>query len=648
VTDDYDLLRNFAAKRDVAAFEEVVRRHGPMVWSACRRLLGDHHQAEDAFQAVFLVLMRKAPALVERKPLSHWLHRVVVMVARNAWEKAKRQRARETSAPAMRHDPIAREEAAAMMSDNSIAEYEPILGEEICRLPEKYSSPVILHYFEHKTNEQAAKELGWPKGTFESRLAKAHEILRSRLLQRGVASAGALLATLAGSAHAAVPEALLSSTAHLASHASVASTAAAALSKNVLAGAFTAKLAISAVVVAATVVTGAGYMAVVRSSTPERVGIFAQLPRSDSGQMAKLRALGDDSWIDLGAPAADPQWGKPVGRAWSPMMAYAPDLQGAFLFGQTQNDTNQINRFGDDLWFYHAPSHRWLCVHPGTRTDQADIALNAEGIESTLSGEPMPVATMFNAFCAMTYDTHTKQFVHMPQVEKTYTGGLTEKIAKYQQAGPALARNPSPWFFATMTGKWQRFETASKGPEVGVSIADLLFYLPNKRCYLYHKFGQNADYSYELASNSWSQLPTGHKPPSGSDNIAYFDSRRNRIDLLIGADHWVFDTDTMAWRDIASHGPPAIGWTSTWTYDSANDVGVLISYRHPNETVNGVWIYEPKENSWRKSATPIPVFMGHSNAFYDPQLNAHFIHNAGQLHPGQVFAYRYRADISTR
>jgi hypothetical protein len=384
-------------------------------------------------------------------------------------------------------------------------------------------------------------------------------------------------------------------------------------------------------------------------------GPFAQLPGPATSHLAKLAALGDESWIELGPPAPDSKWGTAFGRSWSPKMAYAPDLHGAFLFGQGahggHNDEN--GRFMDDLWLYHAPSHSWICAYPGTDVRKPNIKINKDGIESTLDGDLVPVGTMVHGYCCVDYDTDTKQFVHMPQGDKMYQGLLAPFIKEYQSKAEGQAKNPSPWFFDIKTGKWSRYSGSNDGPPVTPSVADLIFYLPNKKLTLHHMFAgqRNLVYTYDLSTKQWKLISDGNvtrefynRPKASTDNLAYYDTKRNRIDYLTtGSSHWVFETETMKWREGQSKDcPDAIGYVATWTYDAANDVGVLVVYRHPNPIGNGIFIYDPNKNSWTRSKNPAPAFPQNSNSYYDPELNVHFTYNARDNSPGSMWAYRYK------
>jgi len=203
---DAALLERFVAERDEAAFEVLVWRHGPKVLNLCRRLLRQEQDAEDAFQAAFLVLARKAGSIGKRQALAGWLYRVAYRVALRAKGSALRRRERLTD--------LTEFPAAARIPNADWADVRPVLDEELSRLPEKYRAAFVLCYLEGKTNAEAARELGCPQGTILSRLAWARQRLRARLTRRGLTlSAGILAAAQAQNAPAAVlPAALVAAT----------------------------------------------------------------------------------------------------------------------------------------------------------------------------------------------------------------------------------------------------------------------------------------------------------------------------------------------------------------------------------------------------------------------------------------------------
>jgi RNA polymerase sigma factor (sigma-70 family) len=185
-TPDADLLARFVARKESAAFAELVRRHGSLVFGVCRRVTGHPQDAEDAFQATFLVLAQKAGSLTNAGLLGNWLYGVAFRVAMRARRTALRRRAREV-AVAVLPDPPAPEPPPAM------PELAPILDEELAALSACYRDAIILCDLRGATREEAAASLGIPEGTLSSRLAVGRKKLAARLTRRGIALSAATL-----------------------------------------------------------------------------------------------------------------------------------------------------------------------------------------------------------------------------------------------------------------------------------------------------------------------------------------------------------------------------------------------------------------------------------------------------------------------
>lgn len=202
---DKQLLEDFINSRDEAAMEVLVRRHGPMVWGVCRRLL-NHHDAEDAFQATFLVLIRKAASIASRDLLANWLYGVAHQTALKARATVAKRKERERQMTEM-PEPAATEQVLWR-------DLEPLLDQELSRLPNKYRAVIILCDLEGKTRKEAARQLGVPEGTVASRMATGRAMLAKRMARHGLSvSGGALAAVLSEKvASAGVPTSVVSST----------------------------------------------------------------------------------------------------------------------------------------------------------------------------------------------------------------------------------------------------------------------------------------------------------------------------------------------------------------------------------------------------------------------------------------------------
>src|SRR5581483_2852609 len=182
---DRQLLERFAARRDEEAFAQLVRRHGPLVLGVCRQILRHEQDAEDAFQATFLVLARKAGSIRSAEALPNWLYGVANRLATRMKATARKRQTREV---ALVDSPTPEPGLGGELDDLG-----PVLHEEIGRLPDKYRIPFVLCYLDGMTNEEAARQLGCPPGTVFSRLARAREGLRARLRRRGLMVASAAL-----------------------------------------------------------------------------------------------------------------------------------------------------------------------------------------------------------------------------------------------------------------------------------------------------------------------------------------------------------------------------------------------------------------------------------------------------------------------
>jgi RNA polymerase sigma factor (sigma-70 family) len=198
---DRELLERYLSAHDEAAFAALVQRHGGMVLGACRRLLHCEHDAEDAWQATFLVLACRGRSIRQRQSLAGWLHGVACRVARKLRVSQARRRAQGGEVPEV--------PARDGPPDLSWQEAKAILDEEVERLPERYRAPVVLCYLEGQTRDDAARQLGWSLGTLRGRLERGRLRLRARLIRRGVTlSASLLAADLAAPAMAQVPPTL--------------------------------------------------------------------------------------------------------------------------------------------------------------------------------------------------------------------------------------------------------------------------------------------------------------------------------------------------------------------------------------------------------------------------------------------------------
>jgi RNA polymerase sigma factor (sigma-70 family) len=301
---DRQLLGDFVSRRDETALAALMQRHGPMVWGVCRRVLGSHHDAEDAFQATFLVLVRRAASIASRELIANWLYGVAHRTAMKARSINARRQSRERQVLRM-PDP-------AVVEQDRWDDLQPLLDQELSRLPDMFRVVIVLCDLEGKTRKEAARYLHLPEGTVGSRLARAREVLAKRLTDRGLAlTGGALAMVLAQNAAAAgMPDSVMANTIGAASLLAAGQSAAeavsppvAALTDGVLKAMLMSKLKTTAVLVLGFLVTGATILAL-RAAAAEGEPLAAAeeraaLPRNDGASTANgKRNPGDPDAID--------------------------------------------------------------------------------------------------------------------------------------------------------------------------------------------------------------------------------------------------------------------------------------------------------------------------------------------------------------
>jgi len=278
-----------------------VQRHGPMVWGVCRRILANYHDAEDAFQAAFLVLVRKAHAIVPKGMLANWLYGVAHQTALKARATTAKRRARERQV-------IVMPEPAATQRDLWI-DVLPLLDQELSRLPDKYRVAIVLCDLEGKTRKQAARQLGVPEGTLAARVARGRVMLAKRLARHGPAVSGGALAMLLSQnvGPAGVPTSLASNTVKAASLFAAGQTAAAglisgkaaALSEGVLKAMLLSKIKIAVIASLVIIALGTGISGLTRqtwAADPAPAAKAATAFRDDANLKETVLALEKRIW----------------------------------------------------------------------------------------------------------------------------------------------------------------------------------------------------------------------------------------------------------------------------------------------------------------------------------------------------------------
>jgi RNA polymerase sigma factor (sigma-70 family) len=417
---DGQLLERFRSRdADVAerAFAALVERHGPLVLRVCRSVLRDPHEADDAFQAAFLVLARRSGSLWVRDSLGPWLHQVAYRVASSARSAAVRRR---------RHERRARELAGARVFEESPDDVAAVLHDELSRLPRGCRVAVMLCYFEGLSPAQAARQLDCPVGTVQSRLARGRERLRSRLIRRGVAPA--LAAAAAEATADAAPPALVVGTVR-AALAGPASVPVIRLAQGALRAMLLINLRIVAAVVIAVAVLGAGAMPLL-TKTPA-----PSPPRTDLSQVKSQRvALGanDAGRRDVPAEAGPP----PADLAWADVVTGDRLRIVSSLAQQTRGNHEKIKTWRGS-YIYELRQH----------LDERFVAevltgLPPNGRATPATARPGGLTQVFESVLTFALDTSRDALYRDVQTTRMrYLEPGTEKEVKIPNTGPADTRS---------------------------------------------------------------------------------------------------------------------------------------------------------------------------------------------------------------
>jgi len=400
---------------------------------------------------------------------------------------------------------------------------------------------------------------------------------------------------------------------------------------------------------------------------------LARLPGSPGPHVAKIKALGHRSWLNLGRPAADPRWGPAPGRSYTPKMAFAADLRGAFLAGEGVHNASRKIRgrtyYNDDLFFYDINAHRWICLYPGAEIDKLKRTLDDNGWEVTEAGEPTPVQQLGHGYEQTAYIGHLRKFMFIPAHKLLWRNSVVgrKRLSWLKDpADPHLLSDPR--YYDVAIGKWQRQHArgepawAEKNTTNRVECGALVYSAKSRR--IIFCVAHKSLWLYDYDKQTWSACkPKGRGPDRhGSyEGILCLDTRRDRIYLFKEVSRYqkapdafpmVYDIGSNTWLDVEpANQPPADRRRAHSTaalanYDVVNDVVVFFQLRGRDPKDRGVRVYGPAGSAWANELTAFPPDWNHRaacNAFYDPRLNAHFIHQAGDSRAnGVIWVYRHR------
>lgn len=418
--------------------------------------------------------------------------------------------------------------------------------------------------------------------------------------------------------------------------------------------------------------------AAVLSKEPTRgvKGPLASLPSKPGAHLEKIKALGDNEWVNLGAPTADPKWGKARGRSWgAKALILEPNLRGAFLTGEGVHGFVKPDGYHmDDLWFYDINAHRWICLYPGMNTKtftqrvkDKELAIDSDGLLRDKAGQAIPVHTMIHAFGSLAYDLDRRKFTFFGTdgLNRYFQGGL-----KHMEEGMKLIDKHlkgkkksaySPWYYDVASGKFERSPAKGSQGYTHQSFPQH-HYIPSRKQFFV--VGAAGVAIFDPAKNQWSELTPKGPAPKGIDGGGCYDSKRNRIYRNDGSDSGVeeglmaYDIEGNSWSHLKPKGSPpvtkagndpqamasALGTNGAYyEYDPALDRVVVIQMT--GKTL-GIHTYDPNTNSWG-DRLPFPKdgpkFPFAGNTCYDPELNVYFCHVARDSEDdGVMWAYRYK------
>ena len=390
-------------------------------------------------------------------------------------------------------------------------------------------------------------------------------------------------------------------------------------------------------------------VAIAQETRPSPGNPLAALPSPAGAHVARIRAMAGDSWLILGPPAPDPQWGRARGRSWTPRMPCAPALRAAFLCGcGIHGYVKPDGHFMDDLWAYDINAHRWICLYAGAPVKTLSLRLDANGFEVNARGEHIPVSFMGHGYCNQTYipDRGLVMFIYthspwwtraIPQRwEWLDQNDPDVKRRNYGHAGAVIEAAKHPLFYNVAAGRWERRFVSGDGPGPR-RFEGVLEYIPAKKQAMFLCHGRV--WFYDFATNTWTAAKA-EKVNVAYDSWGCYDTKRNRVYVARKEIFLAYDVEKDAWSSISGEGQPSDLGSCAYgavTYDEVADSVVFLLKNA------GIFIYDPGRNAWRRGADlPDVQWKRHNvNGFYDRELNVHFYHLAGDsADDGVMLVYR--------
>jgi RNA polymerase sigma factor (sigma-70 family) len=677
---DGQLLERYISSHDEEAFAEIVRRHGDMVLGVCRRTL--RSTADDAAQATFVLLSRKAKGLTGKSSLAGWLLWSARLVCKECLRKETRRALREKEAPDMK--------TGQELNDKTRARLRGSIDDALSRLPEKYRDPVVLTYLEGRDRGKVAEELGLTPNALSVRLNRAMEKLRVRLATGGALSGGALVAFLSAetATGAGGAEAIIRAMATAGGLAAMGSAPAVALAKGAASAMTLAKVKLCvAVACAGAVLTGGGIIVttlaaaetgkkpVAPSVKPPAVSKVEPALKADPAILKLIKNLGDNQSALLPQVKTHGNFNDflkkkgmdktgPRPRNYCLKWVWAPERKRALFCGGNAGVPHKLN----DVWEYDLASNTWVLLwepdpdtnrvrhmkKPGEAKAYLDkfVKLDEESGEiMTKRGAPFdPVHTWWS----LTYDHELRALVW--SMGNHHLHGLflkehPELKDKYKMQGHTMRL----WVFYPHLKRWEFIK-----PPKGLLKGGDMEYIPELGGILAYSqtFGQLAVFHSKTKTWKWKRLAGGslnrlrsqHPEYPDRGGVAAYDSA-NKILVFHhgGGTHrgkpvrhktWHYDVKADKWEKVleTDKGPRGTNSEGPMVFDSVSKACFIVH----NE---GLWRYSVKTKTWTQITPKGPGLESRRcwMACYNPEYNVIMADNGG----GKVWVYRAKKKASS-
>ncbi|MBL8025106.1 MAG: T9SS type A sorting domain-containing protein [Fibrobacteres bacterium] len=385
---------------------------------------------------------------------------------------------------------------------------------------------------------------------------------------------------------------------------------------------------------------------------------LAGLPSAQGSHIDSIKAMPDNGWLSLGAPAGDPKWGRAYGCAWGGRsIVTAPEIRGAFRTGEGFHAGVKSNGFGqDDYWFYDINSNKWICIYPGTNIKGFNDSVKAGALKADSlgravdrTGQPIPGHQFIHAWGGLSYDTDLRKFImmtggsfgtyFMPGYPADSEGIALLTAQGMNKSGPIF----SPWAYNTSTGRFER-ELATNGHAATGGFSSS-FYVSSLKEYFVG--GAEGVSFFNPVTRTWRNVANPGAGPTGYDFSGCVDTKRGRVYLGQTPGNFLyFDLATGKWTKIENPMGYTFNFSSNYAsvdYDTINDVILVFDFT----TTKSIYVFDPSSNQW-VDVIPFPAsfksVMRYTNcAFYDPVLGVFFIYSAGDSQDdGLMWVYKFR------